>query len=76
MNFFFYHLSFLKNLTLAIAVIIEVENAVMSILFYVYAKMFTCMQIDRPCGPSQHFKKEGEMGRGVVQKLFLKRESL
>ena len=50
----------------------------MSILFYVYAKMFTCMQIDRSCGPSQHFKKErgGGAGGGRVQKLFLKRESL
>ena len=49
----------------------------MSILFYVYAKMFTFMQIDRSRGPSQHFKKEGEEGgRGVVQKIFLKRESL
>ena len=36
----------------------------MSILFYVYAKMFTCMQIDRSCGPSQHFKKERGGGAG------------
>ena len=47
----------------------------MSILFYVYAKMFTFMQIDRSRGHSQHFKKEGG-GGGVVQKIFLKRESL
>ena len=70
---FFYHLSFLENLTLAIAVIIEVENAVMSILFYVYAKMFTFMQIDRSRGPSQHFKKEGGGGGeegGVCRKFF------
>ena len=36
----------------------------MSILFYVYAKMFTFMQIDRSRGPSQHFKKEGGGGGG------------
>ena len=51
----------------------------MSILFYVYAKMFTCMQIDRSCGPSQHFKKE--RGGGCAETFskkgkFIEREQL
>ena len=73
----FCHLSFLKNLTLAIAVTTEVEGAVMSILLCVYAKMFTCMQIDRSCGTSQHFKK----GEGFIETIskkvkFIERERL
>lgn len=51
------YLSLLQHLALAVSVTTKVKYATRSILVYVYANVFPCMQTDISCGSSQYLKK-------------------